>query len=468
VKGFSFPTSRWYAILTLSGCWAVPMFFTLSGYVLCLPYKTGKRKMETKEEAVEFLKRRCSRIMPLYCISMLLFILLDRGDGLDHAPRDLSSLKSFRQMLLAATMTFNFSSDEFHPYYSTSMWSLGVEMIFSALVPALMWLICRENGTFKPVPFLFSTAMFFLVARTIWEVSSPISSICGGTPPPCHPLSSICGGSEAFVWGMLACFFPARFARWWTASVGIVCALVGLSFLDEFHVGSTTGSRPGLGRVFASELLFMGMGMLVFGLVHSEKQRTQQQLLQTSNSASRSSIRNININWQLPKWQQPHFSTLKSVLLYCWCNPFTVWCGRACFSLYVWQTNSLNYMMNNAGRLQRQPADAANATSSDHAADHSCSNDGLGHIAVTLVLLLLLSAASYRWIEFPTRTLAELFELRFSCSAPSLPSVLPVEGTGTGAVDVDVSTEKIAEPEAGASAGRRSRDNLSKVAPTGS
>lgn len=114
-----------------NGWLGVDLFFLLSGFVLMLPYADGRRRMESGEDAKAFYRHRWLRLMPLYYFN--LFVVW----GLVTAP-DPRLGRFFQDVFLMLTATFNLSDRLYLPRYNLVLWSLGLEIWFSALFPLLV------------------------------------------------------------------------------------------------------------------------------------------------------------------------------------------------------------------------------------------------------------------------------------------------------------------------------------------
>jgi peptidoglycan/LPS O-acetylase OafA/YrhL len=113
-----------------NGWLGVSLFFVLSGFVLALPYERGTRRLASWADARIFLVRRAARLLPLYyLVSLVCFAFL--------APPNARTPGIFAHLM---AVTFPFTAETFFPAYNWVLWSLGVEIWFSALFPALMWL----------------------------------------------------------------------------------------------------------------------------------------------------------------------------------------------------------------------------------------------------------------------------------------------------------------------------------------
>ncbi|QCG93051.1 acyltransferase (plasmid) [Azospirillum sp. TSA2s] len=124
-----------------SGWLGVNLFFVLSGLVLYLPYAQGQRRMAGWQDASSFLKHRMARLLPLYYLSGAVSLSL----GV-FAPFEVGRADHWLQLLGFLTITFPFTADSFMPPYNWVLWSLGIEIWFSVIFPALLWLYSRHRA----------------------------------------------------------------------------------------------------------------------------------------------------------------------------------------------------------------------------------------------------------------------------------------------------------------------------------
>lgn len=108
------------------GGYGVPLFYTLSAFVLCLGYANN---LDTKHEWIKFYRRRFFRIAPLFYFMMVVFIVDQWVRTETFVPISL--------IITSATFTFNLIPGHTAGFVSAS-WSIGVEMLFYAIFPVII------------------------------------------------------------------------------------------------------------------------------------------------------------------------------------------------------------------------------------------------------------------------------------------------------------------------------------------
>jgi peptidoglycan/LPS O-acetylase OafA/YrhL len=116
-----------------NGWLAVNLFFILSGLVLYAPYASNERSVESWADVLDFLRRRARRLLPLYYLVSLVSFVFFLGP-------EQRSLDQFIHLIAA---TFNFTKATYFPAYNLVLWSLGLEIWFSLVFPALVLLSSR-------------------------------------------------------------------------------------------------------------------------------------------------------------------------------------------------------------------------------------------------------------------------------------------------------------------------------------
>ncbi len=125
--------STFYPYL-VAQCWmGVNLFFILSGFVLALPYFQERRQMRSRTDALDFLRHRAARLLPLFIFITFVGYALKAASGW----RDITSL------LLTLSSFSLFTTSEFFPSSNGVLWSLHLELWFGLLFPFLLFAIRR-------------------------------------------------------------------------------------------------------------------------------------------------------------------------------------------------------------------------------------------------------------------------------------------------------------------------------------
>lgn len=131
----AFPTQGPLAYVTaffLFGNAGVILFFLLSGFLLFLPFAKALLFEDTKWPSVRrFYVRRVFRILPVYYLSLILFILFVHPEFLRLA--QWSAILKFFTFL----MNYNLAQQ-----INGVFWTLAIEFQFYLLLPLIVWIMC--------------------------------------------------------------------------------------------------------------------------------------------------------------------------------------------------------------------------------------------------------------------------------------------------------------------------------------
>lgn len=113
-----------------NGWLGVNLFFFLSGFVLFLPYATGQRAFASQQNIHDFWEHRARRLLPLFYLSLIVGVAMTRADAL-------VTMKGMGRLMAALSGLFTFFPWTFNPIGNWVLWSLGVELLFSAAFPQI-------------------------------------------------------------------------------------------------------------------------------------------------------------------------------------------------------------------------------------------------------------------------------------------------------------------------------------------
>ncbi|HRH94041.1 MAG TPA: acyltransferase, partial [Candidatus Peribacteria bacterium] len=234
--------------LVRNGSFAVQLFFLISGFVLYLPYAQRRRTMTSVRGALRFLVHRARRLLPLFFVSFLfpMFLFFD-GQPWEQRVHDLTALFTF---------TFPFFSDTFLPRYNFPLWSLGIEIWLSLLLPLIIvWV--RRAGIRVPLLALVTVSL-------AWRL---VAAVYAGAAPSYFLMSNIPSQLDSFMFGIVLAQVHARPASRphgaFFALSGAAVTLLGIA-LNESTV---LGSLPFAVMAIAYLLTNCGLALLVHGLL---------------------------------------------------------------------------------------------------------------------------------------------------------------------------------------------------------
>jgi peptidoglycan/LPS O-acetylase OafA/YrhL len=229
----------------------VNIFFVLSGFVLYLPYRAKRRSIDRLADFPSFYWHRSNRLLPLYYIVVLVTVAL-------HAKSAAGSNAWYLELGGLLSTLFIFSAHGFMPPSNIVLWSVGVEIWFSLLFPALVLLIGRWSIERVLLASLVVCAAFIFAGSLL-----PVERV--GVFRPFT--SGIFGSCYQFVLGMFVCHLYLKGAndaalRRLHSHMLLPGALLISVALYLMHHG------PWLtGQVLGSMLFCIGFASLLLGLL---------------------------------------------------------------------------------------------------------------------------------------------------------------------------------------------------------
>jgi len=167
----------------------VNIFFVLSGFVLYLPYRTGRRAVGSAADFRAFYLHRAQRLLPLYYIVVLVTVGL-------HSKELAGSRDWYLEFGALLSTLFIFSAHGFGPPSNVVLWSVSVEIWFSVLFPVFVLLIQRWRTPKVVVGTVIVCAAFAYIGHSI-----PIERVGFFWPFT----NGIFGSCYEFLLGMMVC-----------------------------------------------------------------------------------------------------------------------------------------------------------------------------------------------------------------------------------------------------------------------
>jgi peptidoglycan/LPS O-acetylase OafA/YrhL len=221
----------------------VNLFFILSGFVLFLPFASGDRPLDSTRDWLSFYRRRSLRLLPLFYVAVTAEWLVTAwlGGGDVH------------ELLSVLSLGFIVDARTFGPSFNPPLWSIGVEIAFSALFLPLVDL-SRRRGLLRLLALVIVAA---LATRVVGIIRYPVVATAAfGTD------MFLCRLDE-FVLGMVVAQLyvqhrlPRRPGRW---------ALAGMALIAIAWVGfdlQVRGIVPPLTRAILGDVLDAGFCAIV-------------------------------------------------------------------------------------------------------------------------------------------------------------------------------------------------------------
>ena len=124
-----------------NGWLGVNLFFVLSGFVLYLPYASNRRVLAGAADCLAFYRHRALRLLPAYYFATIAMLALGGRPPF-------GDWKIGIETVSLLTFTFPFLPSYFSPSLNWALWSIGTEVLFSAVFPMLCF-ACRHFGALR-------------------------------------------------------------------------------------------------------------------------------------------------------------------------------------------------------------------------------------------------------------------------------------------------------------------------------
>lgn len=336
-----------------SGWAGVNAFFIASGFVLYLPYARKSRAMATLGDAASFMKHRALRLVPLCFIgTFVAFIMIDSPPPTDH--RFWFFLVNFPFATFSWIQGYNVFNA------NGTLWSISVEFVLSAVFPILA-LMSRRTGP----------ARLLSIVVVLWLVFRVLLAVHYGTGTVGRMMGAVGLGWFGMFYGDVVGISLVEFL------FGMYCA--------ELYCSGTLSAGPILERFSSALFALGGLFLWAFFELYWNYYNLAYDPHDPHNLVDAFLPLPLDIGLSL-MFVGVLWARERSIL---W-TMFTNWpiqiMGLMCYSLYIWHPPLLTKLGNPLGESFRI----------------YCS---------VLAVVLIFSAVSYRFIEFPKRTVSELFLL---------------------------------------------------------
>jgi peptidoglycan/LPS O-acetylase OafA/YrhL len=151
----------------------VPIFFFVSGFLI-------SQSFDRNPSLADFTLNRCLRIYPALIVCFLVSILSVYAAGYFRIQSP--GLISFASWAAAQLSFLQFYNPDFMRHYGTgvlngSVWTIGVELQFYALIPLIYWLMhSRRWGRMSANNLCLTLILVFIVANRIYSMQIPTLS----------------------------------------------------------------------------------------------------------------------------------------------------------------------------------------------------------------------------------------------------------------------------------------------------
>jgi peptidoglycan/LPS O-acetylase OafA/YrhL len=269
-----------------NGWLGVNLFFILSGFVLYRPGIAADRK-----SVIDYYVSRATRLWPLLFIFITFICIIDQKSPLKFASYIVLYLSGLNSILPRSWMSGAIVA---------VLWSLGVEILFSILLPGLLALVRRMS-----LMRVLLTVAVFCFAYRIFADQAWWGYLPDYANPQLNPFKdNIFGRLDDFLFGMAAAHlvragWAPRRGLVWIAAVVLTLDLFGWNYLTATGIPRTQTMSA------LASLLHVGFAapamVLIAALVH------------------------------LPLWIRPAFLPL-------------VVCGQLCYSIYLFHAFFIRYV----------------------------------------------------------------------------------------------------------------------------
>ena len=226
----------WLYFYTESG---VDLFFTLSGFLLFLPYARAMLDQRALPSAREFYRRRALRILPAYYVCLAVVAL---------AQWNTYATRVGAENILAHLVLLHDIAPAFNRTISGPFWTLAVEWQFYLVLPLIAWAVARFSQG-SPRRMVVGVLGVIAVALALREVDALLAVNRAALPAAFAPWIDL---AQRVVIGSQGKYLEVF-------GIGMLCGLI-YTVLKR-RAGALTSPRARLARLAGVALLALSLGV---------------------------------------------------------------------------------------------------------------------------------------------------------------------------------------------------------------
>ncbi len=260
--------------MLINGNVGVSLFFTLSGFLLSIPFWRARTGAERQPRIDAYWVRRIVRIVPAYYLCLTVLLVYNGA---------LFDADEFTNVVLHYLFVFNYSNDYFYDF-NPPFWTLAVEMQFYVVLPVLFGCVRARSATFAWFAFAVLAALAYGLQSALVQGVIGAEFFAGAMMPNGEPgvavTHSLLAHLPHFLFGVIAAGYqvitrPRAAADRASRGADVICAiaiaatcvLVGTDLGVLWSPPHARYFWPLLSLAFAALLLAAPRAPLVGGLL---------------------------------------------------------------------------------------------------------------------------------------------------------------------------------------------------------
>lgn len=167
------------------GAYGVNFFFVVSGFMMYLHY-FDKFSTLNKEDYCFYVRRKISKLYPMYAITMSVFILLEMRDMFINGIFTQEYITDFIfRILISLPMLQSLSVKyEINLVFNSTAWFLSCLMIIYLVIPFIFWILQKRKNKKNANGFLLFIVSFGICAffNQLWKKNPQMTGLFYCTP----------------------------------------------------------------------------------------------------------------------------------------------------------------------------------------------------------------------------------------------------------------------------------------------